>query len=237
LAAIAAVSALYASFVAIAQRDLKKMIAYSSIAHIAFVVIATAAGTSIAISGAICQMFAHGLIVAMLFNLAGIVENKTGSRDINTLQGLMNPQRGLPIIGSLMVLAVMASAGIPGMVGFVGEYISFQGSFTVFPIYTVLCLIATGLTSIYFVILLNKTFFGKIDCRETPIPYPKVQLIERLPGFILALAIVFFGIQPNWLTGLTQFSIFASNDTTNQLVAIENTTLSVKPLRISTEKN
>jgi NAD(P)H-quinone oxidoreductase subunit 4 len=225
LAAIAAISALYASFVAIAQTDLKKMIAYSSIAHIAFVVIATAAGTSIAISGAICQMFAHGLIIAMLFNLAGVVESKTGSRNINTLQGLMNPQRGLPIIGGLMILAVMASAGIPGMIGFVGEYISFQGSFTVFPLYTVLCLIATGLTSVYFVILLNKTFFGKIDCRETPIPYPKVQFVERLPGFILALVIIFLGIQPNWLTGLTQFNVFASNNPTNQLVVTQNTTL------------
>ncbi|MDJ0534172.1 MAG: NADH-quinone oxidoreductase subunit M [Xenococcaceae cyanobacterium MO_207.B15] len=210
LGAIAVISALYASLVAIAQTDLKKMIAYSSIAHIAFVVLATAAGTSIAISGAICQMFAHGLIVAMLFHLAGVIENKTGIRDINVLTGLMNPQRGFPIIGALSILAVMASAGIPGMVGFVGEYVSFQGSFTVFPLFTICCLIATGLTSVYFIILLNKTFFGKIDCRKTPITYPKVQLPERIPALILALIIVFLGIQPNWLTKFTEFSIIAS---------------------------
>ena len=210
LAAIAAVSALYASFVAISQTDLKRMVAYSSVAHIAFVVLATAAGTSIAISGAICQMFAHGLIVALLFYLAGVVEAKTGSRDLNLLQGLMNPQRGLPVIGGLMILAVMASAGIPGMVGFVGEYISFQGSFTVFPTLTILCLIATGLTSVYFVILLNKTFFGKIDCRQTPIVYPRVRSTERIPAFVLAVLIVILGIQPVWLTNLTEFSIVAS---------------------------
>ena len=210
LAAIAVISALYASLVAIAQTDLKKMIAYSSIAHIAFVVLATAAGTSIAISGAICQMFAHGLIVAMLFHLVGVIENKTGSRDINILTGLMNPQRGFPVIGALSILAVMASAGIPGMVGFIGEYVSFQGSFTVFPLFTVCCLIATGLTSVYFVILLNKTFFGKIDCRKTPITYPRIQLPERIPALILALLIVFLGIQPNWLTQFTEFSIIAS---------------------------
>ncbi len=210
LAAISVISALYASLVAIAQTDLKKMIAYSSIAHIAFVVLATAAGTSIAISGAICQMFAHGLIVAMLFHLVGVIENKTGSRDINILTGLMNPQRGFPVIGALSILAVMASAGIPGMVGFIGEYVSFQGSFTVFPLFTVCCLIATGLTSVYFVILLNKTFFGKIDCRKTPITYPRIQLPERIPALILALLIVFLGIQPNWLTQFTEFSIIAS---------------------------
>ena len=222
LAAIAAVSALYASFVAISQTDLKKMVAYSSIAHIAFVVLATAAGTSIAISGAICQMFAHGLIVALLFYLAGIVEAKTGSRDLNFLNGMMNPQRGLPLIGGLMILAVMASAGIPGMVGFIGEYISFQGSFTVFPTLTVCCLIATGLTSVYFVILLNKTFFGKIDCRKIPTAYPRVRSSERIPAFVLALLIVVLGIQPVWLTNLTDFSIVASQPSNTQVVAIDN---------------
>ena len=217
LAAIATVSALYASFVAISQTDIKKMVAYSSIAHIAFVVLAAAAGTSIAISGAICQMFAHGLIVALLFYLVGIVESKTGSRDLNTLQGLMNPQRGLPVIGGQMILAVMASAGIPGMVGFIGEYISFQGSFTIFPILTIGCLVATGLTSVYFIIMLNKVFFGKIDCRQTPVVYPQVTLAERFPAFVLAGAIVVLGIQPVWLTNITGFSIVASHPTTNSV--------------------
>lgn len=222
LAAIAALSALYASFVAISQTDIKKMVAYSSVAHIAFVVLATAAGTSIAISGAICQMFAHGLIVALLFYLVGVVETKTGSRDLNVLKGLMNPQRGLPVIGGQMILAVMASAGIPGMVGFIGEYISFQGSFTVFPLLTIFCLIATGLTSIYFVILLNKTFFGKIDCRETPKVYPKVRLAERIPAFVLASIIVILGLKPAWLTNITNYSIIASHPIETTVVAVNN---------------
>ena len=219
LAAIAALSALYASFVAISQTDIKKMVAYSSVAHIAFVVLATAAGTSIAISGAICQMFAHGLIVALLFYLVGVVEDKTGSRDLNVLNGLMNPQRGLPVIGGQMILAAMASAGIPGMVGFIGEYISFQGSFTVFPVLTIFCLIATGLTSVYFVIMLNKAFFGKIDCRETPVVYPKVKLAERVPAFVLAFIIVILGLQPVWLTNFTEFSIIASHPVNTTIVA------------------
>ena len=233
LAAIAALSALYASFVAISQTDIKRMVAYSSVAHIAFVVLATAAGTSIAISGAICQMFAHGLIVALLFYLVGVVENKTGSRDLNVLQGLMNPQRGLPIIGGQMILAAMASAGIPGMVGFIGEYISFQGSFTVFPFLTIMCLIATGLTSVYFVILLNKTFFGKIDCRRTPVVYPQVTLAERIPAFVLATIIVVLGIQPVWLTNITEFSIIASHPSNTAIVAMNNEPNLVRAIRES----
>ncbi|MEL6927785.1 MAG: NADH-quinone oxidoreductase subunit M [Cyanobacteria bacterium J06600_6] len=222
LGAIAALSALYASFVAISQTDMKKMVAYSSIAHVAFVVLATAAGTSIAVTGAICQMFAHGLIVSLLFYLTGVVERKTGSRDLTTLQGLMNPQRGLPIIGGQMILAVMASAGIPGMVGFVGEYVSFQGSFTIFPILTICCLVATGLTSIYFVILVNNTFFGKIDCRQTPVVYAQVTLAERLPAFVLAVIIVILGLRPVWLTNITNYSIVASSPANTTIVALKN---------------
>ena len=122
----------------------------------------------------------------------------------------------------------MASAGIPGMVGFIGEYISFQGSFTVFPTLTILCLIATGLTSVYFVILLNKTFFGKIDCRQTPNVYPQVKLAERMPAFVLALLIVILGLKPAWLTNLTEFSVIASHPTTattmaqNKILTINN---------------
>ncbi|MEO0837120.1 MAG: NADH-quinone oxidoreductase subunit M, partial [Cyanobacteria bacterium J06642_3] len=229
LAAIAAISALYASFVAISQTDIKKMVAYSSVAHIAFVVLAAAAGTSIAISGAICQMFAHGLIVALLFYLVGIVESKTGDRNINTLQGLMNPKRGLPVIGGQMILAVMASAGIPGMVGFIGEYVSFQGSFTIFPILTICCLVATGLTSVYFIIMLNKVFFGKIDCRQTPVAYPQVTLAERFPAFVLAMVIVVLGIQPVWLTSMTEFSIVASHPMDNSITGSIASSVNITP--------
>ncbi|MBR8828102.1 MAG: NADH-quinone oxidoreductase subunit M [Gomphosphaeria aponina SAG 52.96 = DSM 107014] len=202
LACVAVVSALYASLVAVAQTDLKKMVAYSSIAHIAFVVLATAAGTPLSLLGAVCQMFAHGLIVALLFNLVGIVESKTGSRDLTILKGLMNPLRGLPLTGGLMILGVMASAGIPGMVGFIGEFLSFQGSFIVFPILTLLCLVATGLTAVYFVILLNRAFFGRLD---TKIAYlPKVQFSERTPAIILSILIVLLGLQPNLLTKFSE---------------------------------
>lgn len=198
LALAAVISAIYASLIAISQTDIKKMISYASIAHISFVVLATAAGTSLSITGAICQMFAHGLIVALLFHLAGIIETKTKTREINQLHGLMNPYRGLPFVGGLMIMAVMASAGIPGMVGFIGEFLSFQGSFSTFPIYTLICLIATGFTAVYFVILLNRVFFGRLDNQTGYLE--KVNLTERIPALILTSLILFLGINPTWLT-------------------------------------
>jgi NAD(P)H-quinone oxidoreductase subunit 4 len=204
LSIIAVITAVYGSLVAIAQTDIKKTIAYSSVAHLSYVLLATAAGNSLSILGAVCQMVAHGLILALLFNLAGIIEAKTGTRDIAKLHGLLNPKRGLPFTGSLLIVAMMASAGIPGMVGFIGEFLSFQGSYSVFPLATLICLASTGLTSVYFVIIINRALFGKLENNLTYIP--KVQNYERVPAIVLTVLIVLLGIQPNWLISHTQIS-------------------------------
>jgi NAD(P)H-quinone oxidoreductase subunit 4 len=137
------------------------------------------------------------LILALLFHLVGIVEVKAGTRDRGVLNGLLNPIRGLPLTSALLILAGMASAGIPGMVGFAAEFIIFQGSFPIFPIPTLICIIASGLTAVYFVILLNRTCFGKLDNQRAY--YPKVLRSEKIPAYILAATIFFLGIQPNWL--------------------------------------
>jgi NAD(P)H-quinone oxidoreductase subunit 4 len=202
LALIAVVTAVYGSIIAIAQTDIKKTIAYSSVAHLSYVLLATAAGNPLSVLGAIYQMVAHGLILALLFNLVGIIEAKTGSRDLNKIHGLLNPQRGLPFVGAMLILTMMASAGIPGMVGFVGEFLAFQGSYLSFPIATLVCLGSTGLTSVYFVIIINKVLFGKL---EDSIHYlPKVASYERIPAIILTALIVLLGVQPNIVISHTQ---------------------------------
>lgn len=204
LSIIAVVTAVYGSLIAIAQTDIKKTVAYSSVAHLSYVLLATAAGNSLSVLGAVCQMVAHGLILALLFNLVGIIEAKTGTRDLNQLHGLLNPKRGLPFTGSLLVLATMASAGIPGMVGFIGEFLSFQGSYSVFPIATLICLASTGLTSVYFIIIINRALFGKLE--NNLIYIPKVQAYERIPAIILTILIIILGIQPNILISHTQIT-------------------------------
>jgi NAD(P)H-quinone oxidoreductase subunit 4 len=200
LTVIAVVTAIYGSLVAIAQTDIKKMIAYSSVAHLSYVLLATAAGNDLSILGAVCQMVAHGLILALMFNLVGIIEDKTGTRDLNQLQGLLNPKRGLPFTGAMLILATMASAGIPGLVGFIGEFLSFQGSYTAFPVATLICLASTGLTSVYFVILINRTLFGKLA--DNLFYIPKVQNYERIPAIVLMVLIILLGVQPNLLISL-----------------------------------
>jgi NAD(P)H-quinone oxidoreductase subunit 4 len=197
LAIIGTVSVLYGALSAIAQKDIKRMVAYSSIGHMGYVLLGGAAANPLSLVGTISQMVAHGLILALLFHLVGVIESKVGTRDLDVLNGLLNPIRGLPLTTGLLILAGMASAGIPGLVGFVAEFVVFQGSFSLFPLQTLLCVTGTGLTAVYFVILLNRTCFGKLDNKQAY--YPKVQWQERIPAVILAALIFILGVQPNWL--------------------------------------
>ncbi|MGK7932399.1 MAG: NADH-quinone oxidoreductase subunit M [Microcystaceae cyanobacterium] len=210
LAIIGTITVMYGALSAIAQKDIKRMVAYSSIGHMGYILVAAAAGTELSVLGSVTQMVSHGLILALLFYLVGIVERKAGTRDLDVLNGLMNPIRGLPLVSALLITAGMASAGIPGLVGFAAEFIVFQGSFPTFPIATLLCIVASGLTAVYFVILLNRTCFGKLDNERAY--YPKVLPSESIPALVLTAIILFLGIQPNYLVRWTE-------STTNAMVA------------------
>lgn len=212
LATWAVVSVLFGVLAAIAQTDMKKMVAYSSVGHMGFILLAAAAATPLSLLGAIVQMVSHGLISGLLFLLVGVVYVKTGSRSLDTLKGLLNPEQGLPVIGSLMVVAVMASAGIPGMAGFIAEFLIFRGSFGVFPVQTLLCMVGTGLTAVYFLMLLNRAFFGRLS--SAVVDLPRVSWAERLPAAVLAAIIILLGIQPSWLINQSEAAIATLKPTT-----------------------
>jgi len=218
LATWAVISVLYGASCAIAQKDMKKMVAYSSVAHMGYILLGAAAATPLSILGTVMQMISHGLISALLFLLVGIVYKKAGSRNLDVVQGLLNPERGLPLIGSLMVLGVMASAGIPGMVGFISEFVVFRASYEVFPIQTLISMIGTGLTAAYFLILMSKAFFGRLSEQVTNLP--RVYWSDRMPAIVLAVLIVIFGIQPNWLARWTEPTTNVMMSGQNQIVNV-----------------
>ena len=216
LAIWAAVSVLYGSLAAIAQRDMKRMVAYSSVGHMGMILLAAAAATPVSLLGAVFQMVSHGLISALLFLLVGIVYRKTGTRDLEVLRGLLNPERGLPFTGTLMILGVMASAGLPGMAGFISEFLVFRGSIGVFPLATLLCMVGSGLTAVYFLLLVNRAYFGRMaitPASEDPsadarldIRLSGVALRETLPALGISLAVVGLGLVPaglGWLSETT----------------------------------
>ena len=207
LASWAVVSVLYGASCAIAQKDMKKMVAYSSVAHMGYILLASAAATPVSMLGTVLQMVSHGLISAVLFLTVGVVYKKSGSRNIDVLQGLFNPDRGLPVIGSLMILGVMASAGIPGLAGFIAEFLVFRGSLQAFPVQTLLCMIGTGLTSIYFLIMVNRAFFGRLS--DLVVNLPQVRWNDRIPPLVLAVIIAIMGVQPGVLIALSEKTAIA----------------------------
>ncbi|MFN5195639.1 MAG: NADH-quinone oxidoreductase subunit M [Cyanobacteriota bacterium] len=213
LAIWAAVSVLYGSLAAIAQRDMKRMVAYSSVGHMGYILLAAAAATPVSLLGAVFQMVSHGLISALLFLLVGIVYRHTGTRDLEVLRGLLNPERGLPLTGSLMIVGVMASAGLPGMAGFISEFLVFRGRLAAFPVATLLSMVGSGLTAVYFLLLVNRAFFGRLaitpptdpvldsrlDIRLTPVA-PR----ETIPAMALAGGVVLLGLLPQVLGRLSE---------------------------------
>jgi NAD(P)H-quinone oxidoreductase subunit 4 len=222
LAIWAAVSVLYGSLAAIAQRDMKRMVAYSSVGHMGMILLAAAAATPVSLLGAVFQMVSHGLISALLFLLVGIVYRKTGTRDLEVLRGLLNPERGLPFTGTLMILGVMASAGLPGMAGFISEFLVFRGSISVFPVATLLCMVGSGLTAVYFLLLVNRAYFGRMAITppsEDPsadarldIRLAGVALRETLPALGISLAVIGLGLVPRGLGWLSETTATAMAD-------------------------
>ena len=216
LAIWAAVSVLYGSMAAIAQSDMKRMVAYSSVGHMGYVLLAAAAHTPVSLLGAVFQMVSHGLISALLFLLVGIVYRKTGTRDLDVLRGLLNPEKGLPLTGTLMIVAVMASAGLPGMAGFISEFLVFRGSIAVYPLATLLSMVGSGLTAVYFLLLVNRAFFGRlaitppsgeavVDSR-LDVQLAPVTLRETVPAIGLAAAVIFLGLVPSSLGRLSEMA-------------------------------
>jgi NADH-quinone oxidoreductase subunit M len=125
LAVLAMISIVYGAAVAFAQTDIKKLVAYSSVSHMGFAMLGIAAGTAIGLSGAMAVGFSHGLISGMLFLMVGQVYDRAHTREISQLSGLAGQ---MPVIAGLLAFASIASMGLPGLSGFIGEFLSLLGA-------------------------------------------------------------------------------------------------------------
>ncbi|WP_411867120.1 NADH-quinone oxidoreductase subunit M [Vulcanococcus limneticus] len=202
IAAAGAISAVYGALNAIAQTDIRRLMAFSSLGHMGLLVLALAAATPLSLQGAIAQVLAHGLIVALLFACVGLIERKTGTTSIPELSGLMNPLRGLPFTMGMLLLALMAAAGIPGLAGFPAELLVFEGSWTTFPVATLISLIASGFTAVYAIRLFNRVGFGRLDNERAD--WAHTLWSERAPAMLLTVLVVAAGLWPTALTGWSE---------------------------------
>jgi NAD(P)H-quinone oxidoreductase subunit 4 len=202
IAAAGAISAVYGALNAIAQKDIRRLMAYSSLGHMGLLVLALAAATPLSLQGAVAQCLAHGMIVALLFACVGLIERRTGTTMIPELSGLLNPLRGLPFTLGMLLLALMAAAGIPGLSGFPAELLVFEGSWTAFPRATLVSLIASGFTAVYAVRLFNRVGFGRLDNARAD--WIATTWAERIPALTLTLLVIGSGLWPTALTGWSE---------------------------------
>jgi NADH-quinone oxidoreductase subunit M len=157
----------YGALVALAQSDLKRLVAYTSVNHMGYVVIGVAAaaatgisprGRELAIDGAVLQMIAHGVVTSALFFVAGFVLHRAGTRDLDRLSGLIQP---MPVYGSLAAVAMFASLGLPGLAQFPAELQIFLAAFDVWPAIAALALLGLVITAALFLLALQRAFLGE----------------------------------------------------------------------------
>src|SRR5205823_4611823 len=192
------VNSIYGAYVALAQTDLKKMIANSSISHMGYVILGIAALTHVGFNGALLVMVAHGLYSGLLFSMVGLVYDRTHTREIGNMGGLA---ARMPFIATVFFMAGLASLGLPGLAGFVAEFTTFIGSYAVIPLATILCVCTIALTAGYILWRLGSVFYGPL--MEEWATLTDAIWRERLAVGILAAATLLIGIVPAVVTDLS----------------------------------
>jgi len=206
IAVIALINIVYGALCAMAQTDLKKLVAYSSISHMGFVMLGMAAMTPEGMNGAVLQMFNHGTITAMLFLLVGVIYDRAHHRDIDGFGGLA---KNVPMYAGITCVAFFASLGLPGLSGFIGEALVFLGSFPVYLWITVLATSGIVITAAYTLWTYQRIFLGPLNQKYADLP--DCTLREKVTLIPLACFVVILGIFPNLL-------IHYFNPTMQQLV-------------------
>ena len=188
------INILYGAFCAFKQTDLKKLIAYSSVSHMGFCLLGMAALTNYGITGSMLQLFSHGIITAMLFLLVGVIYDRTHTREIAAFGGFATK---MPWYAAFFGFAFMASLGLPGLSGFVGELLVFIGAFPVFRSFVIVAALGVVLTAVYHLWAMQRVLFGAYDSKwdsATRHDLDRRETIMLLPLAVLVLLIGFYPI-------------------------------------------
>jgi NADH-quinone oxidoreductase subunit M len=194
LAALGVIGIVYGAAVALTQKDLKKMVAYSSVSHMGFVVLGIAAANASGIDGAVAQMFVHGIITGMLFFLVGMIYERYHTKEIAKLRGVMS---AVPALGLLFTFAAFASLGLPGLAGFIGEFTPLTGGLQAFPVTTAFAVIGMVLTAAYFLRTMQAVVFSPWEEGAALYDGPKKMAWTELAAVLpLATVALVMGIYP-----------------------------------------
>ena len=199
---LSAIAILYGAFATMMQKDLKYINAYSSVSHVGFSLLGIGMLTQTAITGALMHMVSHGLMTALFFAVIGMVYDRTHTRMVNELGGLMKP---LPFISTLFFIVGLCSLGLPGLSGFVAEMTVFMGSWqhadAFHRIATIAAAMSIVVTAVYILRAIGQTVMGPVK-NEHFLELKDAAWNEKIAAIVLVAGILAIGIAPGWLNDL-----------------------------------
>jgi NADH-quinone oxidoreductase subunit M len=207
LLTLAVISVLYGAALTLRQTDLKRLIAYSSVSHMGFVLLGVFALGQVSLTGAALQMVSHGIITGLLFAMAGLVIHNIGERDLRKIGGLA---RQIPVIAVVFSVAGFGALGLPTTSGFAAEFLTFVGSFssTVVPgiqVFTILAVLGVVLAAGYILWMLQRTFYGPVLEQYNGVK--DANTMEKVYMFAFIALIMLIGIYPAILTDIIKLGI------------------------------
>jgi NADH-quinone oxidoreductase subunit M len=208
LAALGTWNIVYGALCAMAQTDMKKLVAYSSISHMGYVMLGMATMTVQGINGAVLQMFNHGTITAMLFLLVGVIYDRAHHRRIDGFGGLASV---MPVYTGIMVIAFFAAMGLPGLSAFISEVLVLLGAWQYSPGLAIVAASAVVLTAGYMLWMLQRVWLGPVN--EEYASMPDVNAREILMLAPLAVIVIVLGVYPHAILDLINTSLTAINNT------------------------
>ena len=189
---LSVVAIIYTSLVALVQEDMKKLIAYSSVAHMGFVTLGIFTATTQGVEGGIYQMLSHGIISAALFLCVGVVYDRLHTRDIARYGGLV---KNMPKYATVFMVLMLGSVGLPGTSGFVGEFLTLLGTFQVNNTVAIFATTGVVLGAAYMLILYRRIVFGEQVNKDAAM-MPDLSRRELFMFVPLVLMVLWFGVQP-----------------------------------------
>ncbi|MCW5881079.1 MAG: NADH-quinone oxidoreductase subunit M [Anaerolineae bacterium] len=199
-AALGVIGIIYGAWVAYAQTDAKKLVAYSSVSHMGFIVLGIFALNAVGISGSVLYMVGHGINTGALFLLVGYIYERRHTRELSAFGGLW---KVMPVYGVIFLIAMFASVGLPGLSGFVGEFLTLQGAFLHNWVWAAFGALGVILSAIYLMWMFQRIFFGPVDDVENHhlSPLTRREILVAAPLIILMFVL---GVFPNLVLGPAQ---------------------------------
>jgi NADH-quinone oxidoreductase subunit M len=216
---LSVIAIIYTSLVALVQEDMKKLIAYSSVAHMGFVTMGIFAATTQGVAGGIFQMVSHGVVSAALFLCVGVVYDRMHSREISAYGGLVNR---MPVYAAVFMVFTLANVGLPGTSGFIGEFLALLGTFKVNVVVATLATLGVILSACYALWLYRKVIFGTLD-KPSLAGITDVSVREIAVFAPLIILTILLGVYPKPVLDISAASVTALLDNYQHALAAAKT--------------